>query len=89
MAGLPVTKSFPACTPLAGIAGSPLLLNEFVRPGVAASSSAVPILHHSEVLITKSCEQIKKEDYDLPTLTPKLLAFGKEVSLGRGFQLVR
>ena len=35
------------------------------------------------------CVQLKKEDYDLPTLTPKLLAFGKEVSLGRGFQLVK
>ena len=33
--------------------------------------------------------QLTKEDYDLPTLTPKLLEIGKHVSLGRGFHLVR
>lgn len=34
-------------------------------------------------------KQLTKEDYDLPTLTPKILELGKEVSLGRGFHLIR
>lgn len=33
--------------------------------------------------------QLTKEDYDLPTLKPKLLDIGREVSLGRGFHLVK
>jgi len=33
--------------------------------------------------------QLTKEDFDLPTLAPKLRALGKEVSQGKGFHLVR
>lgn len=33
--------------------------------------------------------QLTKDDYELPTLTPKVLAVGKEVSLGRGFHLIK
>lgn len=33
--------------------------------------------------------QLTKEDYDLPTLTPKILEIGRHVSLGRGFHLIR
>ena len=35
------------------------------------------------------CMQLTKADYELPTLTAKVLAVGKEVSLGRGFSIVK
>jgi hypothetical protein len=33
--------------------------------------------------------QLTKADYHLPSLGPKIVALGKEASLGRGFQLLR
>ena len=33
--------------------------------------------------------QLRKEDYHLPTLGPKIIELGKEVSLGKGFHLIR
>ena len=33
--------------------------------------------------------QLRKEDFDLPTLAPKIIDLGKEVSLGKGFHLIR
>lgn len=33
--------------------------------------------------------QLTKDDYALPDLAPKLVALAKEVTLGRGFQLLK
>ena len=41
------------------------------------------------VLMPCVCMQLTGDDYELPTLRPKILAWGREVSLGRGFQLLR
>lgn len=35
------------------------------------------------------CEQLTKEDYDLPTLAPRLIELASNVSNGRGFQLLK
>ena len=35
------------------------------------------------------CLQLTKDDFALPKLGPKLVALAKEVTLGRGFQLLK
>ena len=44
----------------------------------------------SWVVAESLCDlQLRKEDYHLPTLGPKIIELGKEVSLGKGFHLIR
>ncbi|KAK9812337.1 hypothetical protein WJX73_003313 [Symbiochloris irregularis] len=50
---------------------------------------AVDKLKSRGVASEEDVKNLTKADYDLPTLIPKLLEIGKEVSLGRGFHLIR
>ena len=40
-------------------------------------------------VLTARCVQLTAEDYELPTLTKTLRDIGREVTLGRGFALIK
>ena len=57
---------------------------------VRAKVKSISFNHgHDLRLDLYAVSQLKKEDYDLPTLAPRLVSLAHRVSSGLGFQLIR
>lgn len=63
-----------------------------LNAGYRADSACLCCAHKRSTVednLNVHCPQLTKEDFQLPGLAPKLTVLGKEVSLGKGFHLVR